>query len=627
MADRDITVDVTIRSDTKGAKSGAAALGDVDKAAEGAGKSMKKMEVDSKALTAQIDKSKTVIKDLEAELTKVGNNPGIRKALRVERSWLAELEKVGKSVAADAKDAGSQVGKAFVGGMSSALESTGPLMLVLIPGITAAVAEILPGLGAMIGGGISGAVGTGAMAAGLLSASHDPRVMAAAHVFGGNISDTFFSGEAFVKPAMDAMKILEVGFKNMHLDAALAKVAPTVTVIAEGLSSLGNNIMPGLNKTLDRMGPFANVAAEGMGNLGTELGGFLDNVSKSPGAVEGLKMAFVILNGTIGMTGDVIHWLEDVFDGFLHKQVQIYNVLSGAAAGLNHPEVAVFAATVRDSFQAILDNAPPTGTAIDGVSQATTSFGESALYAAMKAGNLSTAWDVLHGKTLSADEAMAAAKQAVKDVGDAFASGGKSIQGNSDAALDNRIKLELAGRAAAAAATEYYNAHVAIDGQASATAGANKIMEDQRVASEKAAGATGKNKDEVHKLADELFKLPNFIPVDIAVTTTYKVSGSQVSKVENQLARFEPRAKAAGGPVEAGVPYMINERGFETVTFPAGGQVHPANLTPMMASGGGGATYNVNVYAAPLTSPVDTGAAVVQALRQYEMANGSGWRA
>lgn len=60
--------------------------------------------------------------------------------------------------------------------------------------------------------------------------------------------------------------------------------------------------------------------------------------------------------------------------------------------------------------------------------------------------------------------------------------------------------------------------------------------------------------------------------------------------------------RASGGDVEPGRTYRINERGYETVTFPAAGTVHPANLTPI----GGGANITVNIAGTwDLSSPAE----------------------
>lgn len=631
---RDITVDVTIKSDTRGAKDGAAALGDVDKAAGGAGKSMKGMEVDAKSLTSQIDKSKATIKDLEAELTRVGNNPGIRKSLRVERSWLSELEKIGKSLpggdgksgivgallggATEAGAAGAKVGAALSGGLVSSVSDAlpGPLKLVLIGGITAAASEAAVLGGAILGGAITGAVGTAGMAAGLLSVSKDPAVLQAAGDFGKVLNQEFFgNSKAFVQPAIDGLHILQSELVHLNIGDSLSKLAPTVTTIAHGLANFADNVMPGVDKAFDRSGKFADVAAEGFGGLGTAVGDFADKVSSSPGALKGLDTAFKLTEGAIEVLGGGIHWLSDVYDGFITKQVQIYSVIQGVADGLGATGVGDVANVLRNTFSDIADGSPMVTSAVDAAGKAFQYYEDHVKGAAASTHGFIDSWDELNGKQMSLDETMLAASKAVDNVKTTFETGTKATQGHSQAVLENRVAMEQAAQAAAEAAQAYFNATGDV-------AGAQKIMDEYKASAEKATGATGGNARAVHDLADQLFKLPEKVNVDVNVTTHYRVTGAQLAKVEDQLSR------AGGGSIEPNVPYLINERGYETVTFPAGGTVHPAHLTPMAGSVANGTTnyYSITVNASPLSSPVDVGGAVVAVLKQYENANGNGWR-
>lgn len=60
----------------------------------------RKGTVDAKSLNAELEKSRKGVKALEAQLVEMGNDPGLRKELRSQRSWLAELERIDKEIAA-----------------------------------------------------------------------------------------------------------------------------------------------------------------------------------------------------------------------------------------------------------------------------------------------------------------------------------------------------------------------------------------------------------------------------------------------------------------------------------------------------------------------------------------------
>jgi hypothetical protein len=91
--------------------------------------------------------------------------------------------------------------------------------------------------------------------------------------------------------------------------------------------------------------------------------------------------------------------------------------------------------------------------------------------------------------------------------------------------------------------------------------------------------------------------------------------------------------RAGGGPVAAGVPYLVGEQGQELFVPDTAGKIIDAVMTKrltaatanarMPAMAGGGDTYVTNVTV-NVTS--NDGAAVVAAIRRYERRNGKGWR-
>jgi hypothetical protein len=85
-------------------------------------------------------------------------------------------------------------------------------------------------------------------------------------------------------------------------------------------------------------------------------------------------------------------------------------------------------------------------------------------------------------------------------------------------------------------------------------------------------------------------------------------------------------ARAAGGPVSAGKPYLVGEEGPELMVPGSNGTVVPSNK---LAAAGSAVTntYNVTVNVAPGGDPASTGRALVEAIQDYERVNSSRWRA
>lgn len=77
--------------------------------------------------------------------------------------------------------------------------------------------------------------------------------------------------------------------------------------------------------------------------------------------------------------------------------------------------------------------------------------------------------------------------------------------------------------------------------------------------------------------------------------------------------------RAMGGPVSAGSPYIVGERGPELLIPRSNGTILP--------NGSGGSNYSINVYVAPGGDLVEAGRQMVRAIQQYEKRGGSGWRA
>lgn len=83
-------------------------------------------------------------------------------------------------------------------------------------------------------------------------------------------------------------------------------------------------------------------------------------------------------------------------------------------------------------------------------------------------------------------------------------------------------------------------------------------------------------------------------------------------------------ARAGGGPVGAGVPYLVGERGPELFVPTANGTIVPnGQMGVRSGTASVASTVTINVNASPLASPADTGAALLQALKAYERRNGA----
>lgn len=573
---KDIRLRVIVDEDTRGAKRAADALDKTRVASDKLGDSLDDTAKDARSLDDELQdlfqKRATLIeryretedKDLLRERDSINKRIGLLKSFR------NELAETARRAAETSSGIGSNVTA------SSSDLSTKP---VLIGAAVAGAATALPALGAVLAGALSGTVVGGVMAGGILAASHDDRVRAAAHGFGEEISSMFFGGgTSFVRPVIESLLVLRQGFQDLHLDQVFAKVAPLLPLVAQGLADMATNIMPGLNALLDRAGPYTAVFADGLAGLGSALGSFLDNVSSSPGALEGLDAGMRILAMTVRILGDSLRVLSDTFHNIISLNAQLFGALEDIP-GLPKPLRDTYAG-LNDTFENILNTGQRAAAGIDGVVGAATTgapmIGEFASendLAAVSSDRLTRALSDQHGMFLTWMGSEIAAYDALDRLSESIKTNGKTFDINTEAGRNNlRTLRDVAVAGLSMVEAKAKEAHSVDE--------ARKVYDDYRDQLIETLRQAGIGKKKAQELADKWLDVPRNVTTNYTIKEAIETFGSAPPGADR------PAGKAAGGPVMAGVPYMINEAGRETVTFPASGRVHPASLTPLMAGGG-----------------------------------------
>jgi hypothetical protein len=544
---------------------------------------------DLSLLDARIKATKASVRELGLEFARTGDKALFKDIGAGERD-LRRMQKILANATGPGvtNNFGEQLSGAFGG-----TRATGPLIAILV----GAAAAAAPTIGAMLGGAIAGAAGTGAMAAGILSAIKDPKVQDAAGRFGKDISAEFFaSGDAFVDPILKSLDILQKGFGDLHLGDQLAKVAPDVEVIAQGFADAGREFMEGFGPALDRMGPLADIAGKGIADFGEALGEALDNITASKGTVEGLETLLSLITGTIRGLGVGLGWLGDRFHDFNVVAAHGLGDLEDIYKKLGLSKFAAGAARLNDIFERI------TGT------------GENLHGVLTKIGNPSTdpfadylhhSWEEmarLHAETEATRKAMVdyfdtlqgqldanlAWEQAIDDLTKSVQENGRTLDIHTEKGRNNIRAVE---EGLTAARRQYQQGQIT---------GAQYDQQIQKLI--EIGVQAGLSRKALEELAKQ-YQIEIFVKMygaaimqGAATFLTGAVSrlwGSGTGTTSTGTGR-PVGERAAGGSVMAGVPYTINERGNETVTFPASGTVHPASLSPAQPwSGGasGGARY------------------------------------
>lgn len=583
---RDIRVDVTVTSDTRQGDKAADTLADVGTSADKAGKSLKGMSVDARTLNAEIDKVTHRLGELDAQLVSIDDKDA-RREHRQLSSRLRFLQGVAKrAIPSPTDDDNIHDLKSILGSIPSVGRGA------LIGSAVGLGALMAPAIGAIVSGAVVGAAGAGGVVGGIIAASSDPRVRSAWDRFMESLSPQDFGAEAFVGPTIEAIQELRSALEEAGIGELMAKAATFVEPLSEGIGDFARNIVPGLTEAFDNADPVMDEFGKGLGDMGKAIGDMVRDMSESEGAASGMRYTFMLLNGAIHVIGDTMAGLGTAFErtrkfgaDFTGVMEDVFGVEYGGLGG------GMFA-RLNNDLERIGGNVP----VMHSMANAVHVMGDEVKYGADAVQVLSAAWHDLLDVQLRADQAAMSLEENIDRLSESVEKNGHSLDVHTEKGRANRqIFLDMIEDAKRARDDMRLDPNFA--------AAANTTYNEQIAKIREIGEAAGFTKEQLDKLVG---------PYEITIIRKTKFitvgnpNASSNSSWGGGFQEFEGRA--SGGPVMAGVPYRINERGSEVVTFPAGGRVHPANLTPM---GGGGAGVRPLVIRGS-----GLGAALLEALRE-----------
>lgn len=175
-------------------------------------------------------------------------------------------------------------GEKLASTVSGVVGSLPPMGQVLAGALVAGLAVALsPVLGAAITAALLLGVGGGVLAAGIKSASDDPRVVKAFGALGKTAQKAFKGlGEPFVKPLVAAAKTFQ-GTVDKVLGPSLKRMgvimAPVISKLAPALDKFFRNVMPGVEGAVKASLPLWDTLAEHIPKIGEALGTFFELIS------------------------------------------------------------------------------------------------------------------------------------------------------------------------------------------------------------------------------------------------------------------------------------------------------------------------------------------------------------
>lgn len=553
-------------------------LGKVHQSGDKTTQTFKEATQQSGLLQKEIQRVSAEIKRLGAEFDATGNT-ALLKDIGSNRSMLNRLTKVVKDLAPEAEKAAQDVGGGVAAGVAEGFNAV-PLKPALIGALAIVAAGLAPGIGATLGGVITAAVGTAGIAGAIVSASHDPMVKSAWKEFTASASADFFGASGtFVAPLIHAIGDLKAAEKGLNLGEVFDAAAPLVDKLATAVGGFGTEVMPGLTKAMREAGPVFDVLAEELPKVGKAFGDMFADIDAGKGNAEGLAFAFDLVDGTLITVGKTVRTLSDAF-----HDMNILDLTDSVPRAIGQSIATQILGDMQGEVKQASVHVHGLGDDLReaGRSAAAGAHGFAQFISGTKA--LSQAIDDAVSKKTSFEDTLIAWHRGLDQIGRLAKENGRSLSLNTTVGQDN---LETITRQVALAEELRQKTFEHTGNIKEANTEYNSMIKKLK----EALIQEGFNKKEVDRIVNSLSSIPATLLVDLNVRAHVSgflgegaaavagiaewISGQLPTKTKNP-----PKHRASGGDVMAGVPYVVNEPGFETVTFPAGGTVHPAHLTP-----------------------------------------------
>lgn len=532
--------------------------------------------------------------------------------------------------------AASQAGQALSGGLSSAFNALPSEVKGAVVVAGAAIAAILAAaVGAAINGLLLTAIGGAGLAAGIMLAAKDPAVRGAFSSLGTTImGDLQSAAREFVDPLVDAAEIFRrawSGSLSGDIRSMFAQLATTVRPLAAGLAGLAKETMPGLKNAVAAAVPVLKDLASMLPMIGRGLSTFFNSLTNSAGAMKGLRLLVILTMASLIGLGYAIEYTTAAFNVFTNNFGRFLNI-AAKVPFLFGPLGPLISAAAKEmaEFNDTSNKAQPglegvAGSA-DHAAGSVGKVGASARAAADSMKALSDRIGEMIGNQISVDQALIGWHQALNGVTEAFKENGRTLDLNTSKGQANRQAVLQTIQAA----EQQREANIR---NGMSVSDANAKYQAQIGVLRNLLGQLGLTQGQIDGLIGSYGRIPRDVWTTVHVRTEFQGFASPGEAMAARLGR-----RASGGPVKAGTPYIVGERGQEVFTPAVDGYVHNASDTARMLSsrtpatqsgwkaGAGGNMYAITVNVAPGGNLAEAGRQTVEAIRSYERTSGSGWR-
>ncbi len=512
----------------------------------------------------------------------------MQRAAKVLSDELGDLDRrrsgikgLGDDLAAGARGLGS----ALTGGVSG-IASLGP-------GLGVAAAAAAPLIGAAVTEGIMLGVGGAALAVGIAGAFRSSDVKAAWSEFaetGATVLEA--AGQQFRAPLVGAFDDADQRLRNLDVAGAIAPLADTVGPLEQGLMGLAERAMPGIRTAAEAAVRPIEVLADELPDVGGAISDMLSAASVGAGgAAAAMQDLLTAAEGAVVSVGAIAGGLGKIYELADKAGMTGFLGFAGNIEGAHGKLVALNDEAHRTD--------PAAQEAVAGLQAMADAMTDLAQRAETTRTTVSSANQTLFDADMRLAEGYDRLQASVN-------SHGASLDINTQAGRSNIQVLEgMIGAAGQAADAEYAKA-VATGNASGAESAANatRAAAIQRIREH--AAAVGLDAWQVDVLIAKLAALPrgtldfayrvnvqvygNVRAADaVMAVAAGKTSGLNATQINNAQ-QIMNKGRAAGGPAQAGMGYVVGDAGRPEVFVPGvDGTIVPRIGSPaglMMPSAG-----------------------------------------
>jgi hypothetical protein len=556
------------------------------------GKGVDKAKLKTKEYAHSIEELEQMAKSLGMEFQRTGDIDVLKKFKEVTKSK-KDLEGFGK----DFDNLFDDVGKGFPGRLknliSEGFQSAGELDLIgplfSSPQVTAAIASsavaAAPAIATLIGGAIELAAGGAFLGIGIMEAVKDQRVATALQALKRDIGDELQGATApFRQEMIQTTTIFDKSFAaaGPGLKQTFSALAKEVTPLADALSKMALEALPGVEEAARGSAPILHELAQDAPMLGHAIGDFFHDVSSSgPAAATIFHGILVSVESLIEGLGIAIKQGSLFFDMSIHPQNIGKDIAALGDLGSHLDEAGHKlgdGSLAADDFSA----------ALTGTSSATKDLVSSSSDAATALAALNEQFDKAVNDALSLNDQLAANTLNLEAVKEAFKKNGKSIDENTLAGARN---VQVIDQLIAGYEQQRQKAIAAGDGSREATNKANSAYNDQLGKLQALLVKLGLSKQAAAEFMDQFKNKDVTISVHVKVTQTGPVSVQGVVSggvpLHGAYRHGGNVGGAASGGLRSGLTW-VGEDGPELMDMSglAGAQIYTNGDSKRMASGG-----------------------------------------